>query len=41
MQKKYEITREKAEEIAICRKQIKDKNTDRRMHAVQNVRRGI
>lgn len=35
MQKKYEITREKAEEIAICRKQIKDKNTDRRMHAVQ------
>ena len=35
MRKKYKITKENAEEICNYRRQIKDKNTDRRMHAVQ------
>lgn len=35
MRKKYKITKENAEEIRNYRKKIKDKNTDRRMHAVQ------
>lgn len=35
MRKKYKITKENAEEIWNYRRHVKDKNTDRRMHAVQ------